>query len=166
MFRGTPRTVEPLVSSDAAQFLAERSAAAMYADDRASQALGMRIIEVRPGYAKLSMIVREDMLNGHAVCHGGLIFSLADSAFAFACNSHGGVVVAAAASIDFLAPAHCGDELTAEAVERWRSKRSGVYEATVVNRRGETIALFRGRSHRIREPAADSAEAPGSDTSS
>lgn len=112
----------------------------------------MRIVEVRPGYAKLAMPVCEDMLNGHASCHGGFIFSLADSAFAFSCNSHGGVVVAAAASIDFLAPAQGGDELTATAVERWRSKRSGVYEVTVANQRGETIALFRGRSHQIREP--------------
>ncbi|MBL8268291.1 hydroxyphenylacetyl-CoA thioesterase PaaI [Steroidobacter sp.] len=133
--------------SDAAQALAERSAAAMYANDRASQSLGMRILETRPGYAKLAMLVREDMLNGVASCHGGLIFSLADSAFAFSCNSHGGTVVAAAAAIDFLAPARGGDELTAVAVERWRSKRNGVYEVTVANQNGDTIALFRGRSH-------------------
>lgn len=126
----------------------------MYANDRASQALGMRVVEVRPGYAKLSMLVRDDMLNGHASCHGGLIFSLADSAFAFSCNSHGGIVVAAAASIDFLAPARGGDELIAEAVERWRSKRNGIYEVTVANQRGDTIALFRGRSHQVREPEA------------
>lgn len=143
------------MSSDAAQTLAERSAAAMYANDRASQGLGMRIIEIRPGYAKLSMVVREDMLNGQSACHGGMIFSLADSAFAFSCNSHGGTVVAAAASIDFLAPAQAGDELAAVAVERWRSKRNGVYEVTVLNQRGETIALFRGRSHQIREPAPE-----------
>jgi acyl-CoA thioesterase len=144
------------VSSDAAQALAERSAAAMYASDRASQALGIRIVEVRPGYARATMQVREDMLNGHAACHGGMIFSLADTAFAFSCNSRGGTVVAAAASIDFLAPARAGDELTAEAVERWRSKRNGVYEVTVVNQRGETIALFRGRSHQVRQPEATS----------
>nr|WP_206606000.1 hydroxyphenylacetyl-CoA thioesterase PaaI [Steroidobacter cummioxidans] len=142
------------MSSDDAQLLAERSAEAMYANDRASKDLGMRILEVRPGYAKLAMLVREDMLNGHASCHGGLIFSLADSAFAFSCNSHGGVVVAAAASIDFLAPAQGGDELTAVAVERWRSRRNGVYEVTVANQRGDTIALFRGRSHQIREHQA------------
>ena len=124
----------------------------MYANDRASQALGIRVVEVRPGYAKATMLVRDDMRNGHASCHGGLIFSLADSAFAFSCNSHGGVVVAAAAAIDFLAPAQGGDELTAVGIERWRSKRSGVYEVTVTNQRGETIALFRGRSHQVREP--------------
>ena len=140
------------MSSDAAQSLAERSAAAMYANDRASQALGIRVVEIGPGYAKATMRVREDMLNGQSACHGGLIFSLADSAFAFSCNSHGGTVVAAAASIDFLAPAQSGDELTAVAVERWRSRRNGVYEVTVANQRGDTIALFRGRSHQVREP--------------
>jgi acyl-CoA thioesterase len=123
----------------------------MYANDRASQGLGMRLVEIRPGYAKLSMVVREDMLNGHSSCHGGFIFSLADSAFAFSCNSHGGVVVASAASIDFLAPAQGGDELTAVGIERWRSRRSGIYEITVTNQRGETVALFRGRSHQVRE---------------
>jgi acyl-CoA thioesterase len=151
-FYDAPLVAESRVSSDPAQLLAERSAAAMYANDRASQGLGMRVLETRPGYARLAMLVREDMLNGHSSCHGGFIFSLADSAFAFSCNSHGGVVVAAAASIDFLAPAQGGDELIATAVERWRSKRNGVYEVTVANQRGETIALFRGRSHQVREP--------------
>ncbi|MDY6944728.1 MAG: hydroxyphenylacetyl-CoA thioesterase PaaI [Pseudomonadota bacterium] len=126
----------------------------MYANDRASKALGMQVVEIRPGYAKLSMLVRDDMLNGHSACHGGFIFSLADSAFAFSCNSHGGVVVAAAASIDFLAPAQGGDVLSAVGVERWRSKRNGIYEVTVVNQRGDTVALFRGRSHQVREHAA------------
>lgn len=148
------------MSSEPDQLLAERSVAALYDGDRASQSLGIHILEARPGYAKVSMRVREDMLNGHAVCHGGLIFSLADSAFAFACNSHGGAVVAAAAAIDFLAPAHGGDELTAVASERWRSKRNGVYEVTVVNQRGDTIALFRGRSHQIRGPGAATHGAP------
>ena len=146
------------MSADAAQLLAKRSVAALYANDRASQGLGMRILEARPGFAKLSMVVREDMLNGHSVCHGGLIFSLADSAFAFSCNSHGGAVVGASASMDFLAPARGGDELTAVAVERWRSKRSGVYEVTVANQHGDTVALFRGRSHQVREHVADTAE--------
>lgn len=144
------------MSSDAAQLLAERSAEALYANDRASQSLGIRIVETRPGYARLVMRVRDDMLNGHSVCHGGMIFSLADSAFAFSCNSRGGAVVAAAASVDFLAPAHGGDELTAEAVERWRTRRNGIYEVTVTNQRGETVALFRGRSHQMREPAPES----------
>jgi acyl-CoA thioesterase len=140
------------VSTDAAQLLAERCVAALYQNDKASQALGMRVVEARPGFAKVAMTVRGDMLNGHASCHGGLIFSLADSAFAFSCNSHGGDTVGASASMDFLAPAREGDELTAVAVERWRAKRTGIYEVTVANQRGETVALFRGRSHQVREP--------------
>ncbi len=131
------------------QQIAERSAATMYSRDHASQALGMRIIEMRPGSAKLAMTVRQDMVNGHAICHGGLIFTLADSAFAFACNSYNHTTVAAGASIDFLGPAHLGDELTADAHEVWRSRRSGIYEIVVTNQRGERLALFRGRSHQL-----------------
>jgi acyl-CoA thioesterase len=129
--------------------LAARAAAAMYARDRASQALGMRIIDVGPGWARLVMRVRGDMVNGHGVCHGGMVFALADSAFAFACNSYNEATLAAAASIDYLAAAREGDELTAQAAELWRSRRSGLYEITIANQRGERIALFRGRSHRI-----------------
>jgi acyl-CoA thioesterase len=134
---------------NAATARAERAAAAMFERDRASQALGMRIIGVRPGWARVVMRVRGDMVNGHGLCHGGIVFALADSAFAFACNSHNDVTVAAAASIDFLAAAREGDELTAEATEIWRSRRSGLYGITVSNQRGEPVALFRGRSHRI-----------------
>jgi acyl-CoA thioesterase len=132
-----------------AQSTAERAAAALYEGDRASQALGMRIETVAPGEVRVAMTVRADMLNGHRLCHGGLIFALADSAFAFACNSHGDNTLAAAASIDFLAPAREGDALTASAKELWRAGRSGLYEITITNQRGERIALFRGRSHRI-----------------
>jgi acyl-CoA thioesterase len=132
-----------------AQRLAERAVAALYERDRASQGLGMRIIGVRPGWAQVAMAVRQDMLNGHGVCHGGLVFALADSAFAFACNSHNESTVAAAASIDYLAAARAGDELTAEAAQLWRTRRNGLYEITVSNQRGERIALFRGRSYRI-----------------
>lgn len=121
----------------------------MFADDRASQALGMRIAAVRPGYAKLTMTVRADMTNGHATCHGGFIFSLADSAFAFACNSHNLVTVAAACVIDFLAPAFENDELTAEATEQALAGRSGVYDVVVTNQKGRRIALFRGRSRQV-----------------
>jgi acyl-CoA thioesterase len=131
------------------QSVAERSAHAMYAQDQASQALGMRILEVRPGYACLSMTVREDMVNGHKLCHGGLIFTLADSAFAFACNTYNSVTVASAASVEFLLPARLGDELTATAEERSRSKRTGVYDVVVRNKQGESVALFRGRSHEL-----------------
>jgi len=134
---------------EGAQRGAEQAAAALYARDRASQALGMRIDAVRPGWARVVMRVRADMVNGHGVCHGGIVFSLGDSAFAFACNSHNDATVAAAASIDFLAAAREGDELTAEASEVWRTKRNGIYEIVVTNQRGERIALFRGRSYRV-----------------
>jgi acyl-CoA thioesterase len=132
-----------------AQLLAERAAAALFERDRASQALGMRLSGVRPGWAQVSMRVRPDMTNGHGLCHGGIVFALGDSAFAFACNSHNEATVAAAASIDFLAAARAGDELTAEASELWRTRRNGLYEIIVYNQRAERIALFRGRSYRI-----------------
>lgn len=133
----------------AAQGQAERATSALFARDRASQALGMRITGVRPGWARVAMSVRADMVNGHGVCHGGLVFALGDSAFAFACNSYNDSAVGAAATIDFLAAAHEGDELTAEATELWRTRRTGLYEIVVTNQRGERIALFRGRSHRV-----------------
>lgn len=136
-------------TSAAAQRLAERVAQALYASDKTSQALGIRIVEIRPGFARASMLVRSDMVNGHDICHGGMVFTLADSAFAFACNSRNENTVAAAASIDFLAPAREGDELTAVASEVWRSKRNGIYEIIVTGRQGARIALFRGRSARI-----------------
>jgi acyl-CoA thioesterase len=132
-----------------AQQRAERAASALYERDRASQALGMRITGVRPGWARVVMRVRSDMVNGHKLCHGGIVFTLADSAFAFACNSHNDSTVAAAASIDFLAGAREDDELTAEASEVWRSRRNGIYEIIVSNQHGERIALFRGRSYRV-----------------
>ena len=131
------------------QSVAEASARAMYGQDRASQALGMRVLEVRPGYARLAMKVREDMVNGHQLCHGGLIFTLADSAFAFACNTYDLVTVASSGTIEFLLSGRLGDELTATAEERTRSKRTGVYDVSVHNQRGECVALFRGRSHQI-----------------
>jgi len=137
------------VANPAAQQRAERAAAALYERDLASQALGMRLAAVRPGWARVTMRVRGDMVNGHRVCHCGLLFALADSAFAFACNSHNESTVAAAASIDFLAGAREGDELIAEASELWRTRRNGIYEISIHNQHGERIALFRGRSYRI-----------------
>jgi acyl-CoA thioesterase len=131
------------------QRIAERVAAAMFARDAASQSLGMEVKEVRAGYARLTLLVRPDMLNGHAICHGGIVFSLADSAFAFACNSRNQSTVASGCSIDFLAPARSGDELTAEAMERALLGRIGIYDVTVTNQEGKTIALFRGRSYRV-----------------
>ena len=132
-----------------AQALAEAAGAAMYARDRASQQLGMTIAEIRPGYARMDMPVREDMLNGHQTCHGGFIFALADSAFAFACNSHNLVTVGAGCTIDYLAPARLHDVLTAEAVEQALAGKSGVYDVKVSNQDGRTVALFRGKSHRV-----------------
>lgn len=137
-------------SSDAAQSLAEAVVDSMFAADLASQKLGMRVTAVRPGYAQVEMTVKPEMLNGHLTCHGGFVFSLADSAFAFACNSHNFRTVAAACSIEFLAPAHAGDRLIAEAVEQALRPRTGVYDVTVRNQHGERIALFRGRSHRVK----------------
>ncbi len=136
-------------TSAGAQALAERATAALFARDRASQALGMRITGVRPGWARVVMPVRPDMVNGHGVCHGGVVFTLGDSAFAFACNSYNDSTVAAAVTIDFLAAARAGDELTAEASELWRTRRNGLYEIVVTNQTGERIALFRGRSYRV-----------------
>ena len=128
---------------------AAAAAAAMWAQDRASQALGMELVSVGPGRATLRMRIREDMVNGHDIGHGGLTFALADSAFAFACNSYGDSTVAAGAAIEFLKPAREGDLLRADAAEHWRAGRAGIYEIEVHNQRGELVALFRGRSHRI-----------------
>ena len=133
--------------------IARRSADAMWSSDTASKMLGIVLEDVSPGEARLSMEVRPDMVNGHDLCHGGLIATLADSAFAFACNSHGVVTVAAGFSIDFLEAAHLGDHLTAYATEVSRRGRSGLYDVTV--RRGDTvIAEFRGRSRSLNRPAA------------
>lgn len=144
------------------QLLAERAAQKMFEDDRASRSLGMRIAAIRPGYAKLTMTVRADMTNGHATCHGGFIFTLADSAFAFACNSHNLRTVAAGCLIDFLAPAHDGDELTAEATEQALAGRSGIYDVAVTNQHGATVALFRGRSRQVGGEIVASNHAPRS----
>lgn len=135
-------------SGDDALRLAERAAAAMWADDAASQALGMRLDAVAPGLATMTMTVRADMVNGHAICHGGFVFALADSAFAFACNSYNIGTVAQDCDIVFVAPARLGDVLTAEATERLRYGRNGIYDVTV-RRDGEVIAEFRGRSREI-----------------
>jgi acyl-CoA thioesterase len=131
------------------QALAELAGKTMYERDPASQRLGMALDEIRPGYARMSMRVREDMLNGHGTCHGGYIFMLADSAFAFACNSHNFNTVGAGCSIDYLAPGREGDLLTAEAVEQALSGKTGVYDIVVTDQEGRKVALFRGKSHRV-----------------
>ncbi len=147
-------------SSSEAQKLAEAVVQKMFAADKASQQMGMRVVAVRPGYAEVEMTIRPEMLNGHATCHGGFVFSLADSAFAFACNSYNFATVAAACSIEFLAPAYAGDHLVAEAIEQTSLGRTGVYDVTVRNQQGERIALFRGRSHRIRGEVVPSRRLP------
>jgi acyl-CoA thioesterase len=127
---------------------AEQQAAAMYAADLASQSLGIRVSDVGPGRATATMLVTETMVNGHGSCHGGYVFLLADTAFAFACNTHGPAVVAAGADVTFLAPVRAGDELIAEGMERVLRGRSGLYDVTV--RVGETVvAEFRGRSRAL-----------------
>ncbi|WP_374324359.1 hydroxyphenylacetyl-CoA thioesterase PaaI [Azonexus sp.] len=140
---------ETRLSAAEAQALAEATAAAMYARDAAAQTLAIRIVRVQPGAALLTMTVRPDMVNGHHICHGGMIFTLADTAFAYACNSYNKNTVASACHIDFLAPAREGETLEAEAVERSAAGRTGVYDITVRNNHGTTIALFRGKSYRI-----------------
>ena len=120
----------------------------MMANDEASRALGIELIDQGEGRAVTRMTVRDDMVNGHAMAHGGLVFALADTAFACACNSFGPVTVAASAEIVFVAPARAGDVLVAEAVLRTRFGRSGLYDVTV-RRDGEVIAEFRGRSHQL-----------------
>lgn len=140
----------PAATPAQAQALAQCVAGGMWERDTASRALGMRIARVGPGHAELTMTVRPDMLNGHAICHGGFIFALADSAFAYACNSYNLSTVASGCSIEYVAPARDGDVLTASAQERSTSGRTGVYDIEIVNQRGEKVALFRGKSYRIK----------------
>jgi acyl-CoA thioesterase len=129
--------------------LAEAVTSWMFTRDYASQGLGIQIVEIGPGYSKLKMRVRRSMTNGHGICHGGIVFSLADSAFAFACNSRNQKTVAAGCSIDFLASARVGDELCAEAIEQSLPGRTGIYDVVVTDQSGKRVALFRGRSHRV-----------------
>ena len=134
---------------DAAK-LARAAGEAMLREDRASRFLGMTLEELRPGYARVTMPVTAQMANGQDLCHGGMIFSLADSSFGFACNSRNQRALAASCSIDFLAPARIGDVLTAECREQALAGRTGVYDARVVNQSGELIALFRGKSATVK----------------
>jgi acyl-CoA thioesterase len=143
--------------------LATRCAEAMYAEDAASKALGIAIDVREAGEAVARMTVRDDMVNGFGLCHGGLLFTLADTAFAFACNGYDDLSFAAAASIDFLRPALLGDELSAVAREDYRGSKSGFYTVEVRNQRDEVVAIFRGRSASRGEPllSPDSSMAPG-----
>ena len=144
------------------QEIADAVRAGMFAADRASRALGMTIEAMSPGSATLRMTVRGDMINGANVCHGGLITTLADSAFAFACNSYNELTLASSLSVDLVAPAREGDVLTAEANQANRAGRTGVYDVTVTNQRGERIALVRGRSYTMKgKPTVALPGAPG-----
>src|SRR5687767_8155839 len=133
-----------------ARALAAKVGETMFAADRASRELmQMELVSCEPGRAVMRMTVREPMLNGHDICHGGLIFTLADSTFAFACNSHNKVTVAAGCSIEFLKPGRLGDVLTCEGVEQVLQGRHGIYDMKVSNQRGEVVAVFRGKSAQI-----------------
>ena len=137
-----------------AQQLAEAAAAAMYARDRVSLALGIKLLAVGPGRASMQMPVREDMANVHNTCHGGLIFTLADSTLAYACNSHNRNAVAVTCVIEYMRPADVGDVLTATGLEQGLEGRNGVYDIHVENQKGELVALFRGKSTQIKGEVA------------
>jgi acyl-CoA thioesterase len=146
---------DDLAERDAAA-IATRCAAAMWASDQASQALGIEIADVGPGRAVARLTITATMVNGHAIAHGGYVFLLADTAFAFACNTYGYVTVAHGAEVTFVAPAHDGDELEAVAEERQRAGRNGIYDVTVRRRAsGEVVAEFRGHSRQLRTRLVD-----------
>jgi acyl-CoA thioesterase len=146
----TPRSgAKTDAKADEADELARSVAQIMYRADAHSRALGFELLEVRAGYARMRACVRPDFLNGHDICHGGLIFTLGDSTFAFACNSHNRKTVASGCTIEFLRPVHGGDTLTAEAVEQTLNGRTGIYDIRVTNRAGETVAMLRGKSAQI-----------------
>ena len=130
--------------------IARACAERLWAKDAASRDLGMQLISIEPGRAILAMTVTDRMVNGHNICHGGFIFTLADSAFAFACNSYNEWTVASGFAIDLLAPSKLGDELTARCHEVSKTGRAGVYDADVTDQNGKRVAVFRGRSHTVR----------------
>jgi acyl-CoA thioesterase len=131
---------------------ARRCADAMYAADTASRQLGISISDIGPGYAVATLTITEAMVNGHGICHGGYVFALADTAFAFACNTYDERTVAAGADISYLEPVRAGSDLLATATERARRGRSGLYDVSVRTRTGVTVAEFRGRSRSLGEP--------------
>ena len=143
-------TVAESVAEGVAESVAQRVAESMFAADRASRELmQMVLVSCAPGRATMRMTVRQEQLNGHQICHGGFIFTLADSTFAFACNSHNKNAVAASASIEFLKAAQLGDVLTCDGVEQTLQGRHGIYDMRVTNQHGEVIAMFRGKSATI-----------------
>ncbi|MBD8576781.1 hydroxyphenylacetyl-CoA thioesterase PaaI [Pseudomonas syringae] len=137
------------------QQLAEICANILFERDAASKAMGMRLLSISPGHAQMVMTVRPDMLQGVGTCHGGHLFALADSAFAFACNTYNAVTVALGCSIDYVAPGRLGDELTATASEQSRSGRTGNYDVRIENQHGQLIALFHGKSYQVRGTLID-----------
>lgn len=139
-----------VVANLSPQALAEACAKAMWEDDNASRHLGMELLSVAPGEAKISMAVTETMTNGHGTCHGGYIFALADSAFAFACNTYNQRTVAQHCSVTYIAPAFKGNRLTAMAREVSRRGRGGIYDIAITNQEGEQIAEFRGHSRTVK----------------
>lgn len=138
-----------------AQEIAEASIAAMLENDEASALLGICLREVAPGRAMVDMTVRADMVNGHGILHGGFAFTLADTAFAAACNSYNRLTVAQSCDIDFTNPSHIGDVLTASCEERSKRGRSGIYDVTITNQAGVQIAFFRGRSRTLGQAIDD-----------
>lgn len=139
-----------MLNSQSSEIVALNAVRALWSNDSAAQSLGMVMKDVKPGFSRIEMRVRSDMLNGHSMCHGGLIFTLADTAFGIASNSHNRNTVGSACHIDYLAPAREGDMLVAEAVERSLGGRIGVYDVTVRSELGTIIALFRGKSYRLK----------------
>jgi len=133
-----------------AQRIAERVRDHMWATDRASRGMGMRVAAIGPGTCTMTMTVREDMLNGYGTCQGGLLTALADSCFAFACNAYDEITVASGFNVEIVAPGRLGDVLTAVAVEVSKAGRMGVYDIDVRNQRGERVLAFRGRSYTMK----------------
>jgi acyl-CoA thioesterase len=143
---------ESTPASDDAACRARAVVQSLFLADLASQSLGIEILDAAPGRTRIAMTVRSDMVNGYGMCHGGIVFAFADSAFAFACNSYGDPMVAAGASIEFLAPTPQGERVTATATEVFRGVRHGIYDVAVTNAAGEVLAHFRGRCSRLRGP--------------
>ena len=138
------------------QEVAERVRDGMYLNDTVAQFFGMQFLEIAPGYVKISMKIRPEMLNGFKICHGGMVTTLADTAFAYACNSCNEQTVASGLSMDFIAPSYENEVLVAEAKEVSQAGRTGVYDITVTKSTGELIAVMRGKSYRIKgRPVVD-----------
>lgn len=138
-----------MANFDDALTVAHQSADALWREDNASRGLGMELVEIGPGYARIAMVVTESLANGHGTCHGGFIFTLADSAFGYASNTYGQSTVGQHCSVSFISPGRVGTRLIAEARERHRGERSGIYDVTVSDEAGTVIAEFRGHSRTV-----------------